>query len=34
MKSKHPEEYSTIDEVGGDKLLVRKSCFVYYYNSC
>ena len=29
IKSKHPEEYSTVDKVGPEKLLARKSCFVY-----
>ena len=28
IKSKYPEEYSTIDKVGSKKLLARKSCFV------
>ena len=28
MKSKYPEEYSSIDKVGSEKLLARKSCFV------
>ena len=27
-KSKYPEEYSTVDKVGREKLLPRKSCFV------
>ena len=27
-KSKYPEEYSTVDKVGREKLLARKSCFV------
>ena len=31
IKSNYPEEYSTIDKVGGEKLLVRKSCFMYNY---
>ena len=26
MKSKYPEEYSTVDKVGREKLLARKSC--------
>ena len=28
VKSKYPEEDSTIDRVGSEKLLVRKSCFM------
>ena len=28
IKSKYPEEYSTIDKEGCEKLLVKKSCFV------
>ena len=28
IKSKYPEEYSTADKVGNEKLLERKSCFV------
>ena len=28
IKSKYPEEYSTVDNVGSGKLLVRKSCFM------
>ena len=28
IKSKCPEEYSTVDKVGSEKLLTRKSCFV------
>ena len=28
IKSKYPEEYSTVDKVKREKLLVRKSCFV------
>ena len=31
IKSNYPEEYSTADKVGGEKLLVRKSCFMYNY---
>ena len=25
---KYPEEYATINKIGGEKLLARKSCFV------
>ena len=28
IKSKYPEEYSTVDEVGSEKLLTRKSYLV------
>lgn len=28
IKSKYPEEYSTVDKVGREKLVGRKSCFV------
>ena len=28
MKSKYPEEYLTVDKVGSEKLLTRKSCFL------
>ena len=28
IKSKYPEEYSTVDQVGRGKLLARKSSFV------
>ena len=28
VKSKYPEEDSTIDRVGSEKLLVKKSCFM------
>ena len=28
IKSKYPEEYSTVDKLKGEKLLVRQSCFV------
>ena len=28
MKNRHPEEYSTFDKVGREKLLARKSSFV------
>ena len=28
IKSKYPEEYSTVDKVGGEKPLASKSCFV------
>ena len=27
IKSKYPEEYSTVDKVGRERLLARKSCF-------
>ena len=27
-KSEYPEEYSTVDKEGREKLLARKSCFV------
>ena len=27
-KAKYPEEYSTFDKVGSEKLFARKSCFV------
>ena len=27
IKSKYPTEYSTVDKVGREKLLVRKSCY-------
>ena len=29
VKSKYPEEYSTVDKVGREKLLAVKSCFLY-----
>ena len=29
IKSKYPEEYLTVDKVGIEKLLARKSCFVW-----
>ena len=29
IKSKCPEEYSTINKVGSEKLLASKSCFVW-----
>ena len=28
IKSKYPEEYSTVDKVGSEKTLASKSCFV------
>ena len=28
IKSKYPEEYSTVDKVGSKKTLASKSCFV------
>ena len=28
IKSKYPEEYSTVDKVGSEKPLASKSCFV------
>ena len=28
IKIKYPEEYSTVDKVGGEKPLASKSCFV------
>ena len=28
MKSKYPEEYSTVDKLGSEKPLASKSCFV------
>ena len=28
FQSKYPEEYSTVDKEGREKLLARKSCFV------
>ena len=28
IKSKNPEDYSTVDKVGREKLSTRKSCFV------
>ena len=28
IKSKYPEKYSTVDKVGRERLLERKSCFV------
>ena len=28
MKSRYPEEYSTVDKVGTEKLLAWRSCFV------
>ena len=28
IKSKYPEKYSTVDKIGIEKLLARKSCFV------
>ena len=28
IKSKYPEEYSTVDKVGRKKRLAKKSCFV------
>ena len=28
IKSKYPEEYSTVDKVESQKLLAKKSCFV------
>ena len=28
IKSKYPEEYSTVHKVGREKLVGRKSCFV------
>ena len=28
IKSKYPEKYSTVDKVGRERLLARKSCFV------
>ena len=28
IKSKYPEEYSTVDKAGSEKRLERKSCFV------
>ena len=28
IKSKYPEEYSTADKVGNEKLLEKKSCFL------
>ena len=28
IKSKYPEEYSTVDKLGREKLVGRKSCFV------
>ena len=27
IKSKYPKEYSTVDKVGREKLLVKKSCY-------
>ena len=32
MKSKYPEEYSTVDKVGREKLLAVKSCFLYTWS--
>ena len=29
IKNKCPEEYSTVDKVGIEKLLARKSCFLF-----
>ena len=29
IKGKYPEEYSTVDKVRSEKLLARKSCFMY-----
>ena len=29
MKSKYLEDQSTVDKIGREKLLARKSCFVY-----
>ena len=28
VRSKYSEEYSTVDKVGSEKLLAKKSCFV------
>ena len=28
IKSKYPEEYLTVDKVGRERLLARKSCFL------
>ena len=28
IKSKYPEEYSTVNKVGSEKTFARKSCFV------